>query len=405
MEMPLDDDAVLDLLREQEIDARQRWFAMLETIQEVSDRGLAAKYGATSMTTFLREVLTISPTEAAARVKASKALLGERQLTGQLALPVAPTTAEAAAEGAVGAEQVRVIITTVPKLPVGTQADAEAFLATQARIHDAATLGKIAQRLKATLDPDGRAPTEEPEKVRELTFSTTPDGKVRFRGVLDPEGAAIVKAVLDPLAKPHPVDGKRDQRTPARRNCDAFVEAMRRLLTAADLPTCGGERPQLLVTITWDNLRDGKGAARLADGSSVTAGDARRTACEANIIPVVLGGDSEPLDVGRGKRLATPAIRKAITVRDRGCAFPGCDRPPTWCQSHHCDEWLRDDGETKPDNMTLLCGQHHRTVHRENWQIRIRNGRAEFTPPTWLDPAQTPRHNTLHHPPELPNTT
>jgi len=54
--------------------------------------------------------------------------------------------------------------------------------------------------------------------------------------------------------------------------------------------------------------------------------------------------------------------------------------------------------------MTLLCGQHHRTVHRENWHIQIRNGRAEFTPPTWLDPAQTPRHNTLHHPPELPNT-
>jgi len=60
MEMPLDDDAVLDLLREQEIDARRQWFAMLETIQEVTDRGLAAKYGATSMTTFLRAVLTIS---------------------------------------------------------------------------------------------------------------------------------------------------------------------------------------------------------------------------------------------------------------------------------------------------------------------------------------------------------
>src|SRR5882672_12791512 len=116
MEMPLDDEAVLDLLREQEIDARQRWFAMLETIQEVSDRGLAAKYGATSMTTFLREVLTISPTEAAARVKASKALLGERQLTGAMTPPAAPVTAEAAAEGA---EQVRVIITTVPKLPAG----------------------------------------------------------------------------------------------------------------------------------------------------------------------------------------------------------------------------------------------------------------------------------------------
>src|SRR5882724_3364565 len=238
MEMPLDDEAVLDLLREQEIDARRRWFTMLVTIQEVSDRGLAAKYGATSMTTFLRAVLTISPTEAAARVKATKALLGERQLTGAMTPPVAPVTAEAAAEGAVGAEQVRVIITTIPKLPAGAQADAEEFLATQARIHDAATLGKIAQRLKATLDPDGPAPTEEPEKVRELTFSTTPDGKVRFGGVLDPEGAAIVRAVLDSLAKPHPVDGKRDQRSPSRRNCDAFIEAMRRLLlAAADLPT------------------------------------------------------------------------------------------------------------------------------------------------------------------------
>ncbi|MGH3981216.1 MAG: HNH endonuclease signature motif containing protein, partial [Pseudonocardiaceae bacterium] len=108
-----------------------------------------------------------------------------------------------------------------------------------------------------------------------------------------------------------------------------------------------------------------------------------------------LGSDSMPLDVGRQHRLATAAIRDALAQRDQGCAFPGCHRPPRYCEAHHILEWL-DGGETKVDNMCLLCAYHHTIVHRQGWRIRIdARGRPEFTPPHTIDPTRTPLHARL----------
>jgi|TARA_B100001971_G_C18254882_1_gene581219 hypothetical protein len=110
---------------------------------------------------------------------------------------------------------------------------------------------------------------------------------------------------------------------------------------------------------------------------------ARRLACEAAIIPMVMGGASQPLDVGRRRYRITPAQRLALVVRDGGCVWPGCDRPPGWCEAHHLDEWLRDDGPTDLANLALLCSRHHHDVHEGGrvleqsdgeqgpWQVRL----------------------------------
>jgi hypothetical protein len=106
---------------------------------------------------------------------------------------------------------------------------------------------------------------------------------------------------------------------------------------------------------------------------------------------MVLGAEGQPLDVGRLSYAVTLAIRRALTARDKGCAFPGCDRPPGWAEAHHIIHWA-DGGRTAIWNMVLLCGTHHRAVHHDGWVVRIAaNGLPEFIPPRWIDPSQTAR--------------
>ncbi len=133
---------------------------------------------------------------------------------------------------------------------------------------------------------------------------------------------------------------------------------MTSLLDEGELPARGGHRPHLALTMGINDLIDGLGVATLDTGGCLCAGEARRLACDATIIPMVLGGDSMPLDVGRHQRLATAALRDALGHRDQGCAFPACQRPPRYCHAHHIVSWL-DGGDTSLSNMCLLCEYHH----------------------------------------------
>ena len=133
--------------------------------------------------------------------------------------------------------------------------------------------------------------------------------------------------------------------------------------------------------------------AVLETGVPISAGWARELACDATIIPIVLGANSEPLDVGRATRLIPPALRRALIARDKGCAFPGCRRPPRWCDAHHIKHWA-DGGATCLENLVLLCEYHHQVIHHSDWTVKIVDGRPQFTPPAWLDPLQRPRPPT-----------
>ncbi len=95
-----------------------------------------------------------------------------------------------------------------------------------------------------------------------------------------------------------------------------------------------------------------------------------RIACDAGIIPAVLGSRSEVLDLGRTRRLVTPGLLMALYLRDRGCTFPGCSRPPSWCDAHHCLHWC-DGGPTDLTNLALLCPRHHTIVHQKGYTATV----------------------------------
>ena len=130
------------------------------------------------------------------------------------------------------------------------------------------------------------------------------------------------------------------------------------------------------------------GTGTLAFTGPVTAATVRKIACDADIIPVLLGTQGRILDIGRTSRVFPPHIRKAITARDQGCAFPGCTIPAPWCEAHHINYWSQG-GTTTTDNGALLCTHHHHLIHKEQWQIQISAGIPWFIPPPHIDPRPT----------------
>ncbi|MGH3549401.1 MAG: DUF222 domain-containing protein [Pseudonocardiaceae bacterium] len=275
---------------------------------------------------------------------------------------------------------------------------AEAELAHHARSFHPTALHKIGQRILAHLDPDGPEPRDAPEvapAAGELRWWERRDGRLGLEGFLEPEHGAAFRTLIEQLAAPRPAAvGIPDTRGTSQRNADALLEICGLARAAQDCPSTAGEPPHLTVTIDWDALRTGLGVATLDYGAQISAAEARRWACDAKIIPVVLGGRSEPLDLGRAMRTVPLSIRRALVARDCGCAFPGCDRPPGMCHAHHCRHWI-DHGETKVENCVLLCEAHHRHVHRTGWEVLIQSGHVEFIPPAIIDPTRTPLHNPL----------
>ena len=141
-------------------------------------------------------------------------------------------------------------------------------------------------------------------------------------------------------ADPRPAtDGERDPRLAEQRRADALIDVCRLALTTDTLPDNGGQRPQLNVTVKYDTLTKELAAGTLDIGGQLSPTTVRRLACDALILPAVLGSHGEILDLGRQRRLFTGAVRRAIILRDGGCAFPGCDRPPSWCEVHHWMPW------------------------------------------------------------------
>lgn len=393
-------DGLLDELRAAEVDFRRSYARVLEVAAELEAERAGAVAGFGTTARLLAGVLNLSKGEARTRAEQAGLVASRRSLTGEVLPPTLPATAAELSAGSIGPAHLRVITTVMRRVPPSTHpetaAQAEQTLAHAARRFDPAALTRIGERLLAHLDPDGSAPAEEPEQQRELRVRTGSDGTISLTGKLDPEGGARVLEVLNSLnGRRPPVDGVPDFRSPTRRNADALVEAMSCLLDEGELPSRGGQRPHLVLTMRLTDLIDGLGSAVLDTGGCLSAAEARRLACDAGIVPMVLGSDSMPLDVGREQRLATPALRTALAQRDQGCAFPSCDRAPRYCHAHHILSWL-DGGETKLDNMCLLCEYHHTIVHRQEWHIRLdARGCPEFLPPRTMDPTRTPLHDPL----------
>jgi hypothetical protein len=219
---------------------------------------------------------------------------------------------------------------------------------------------------------DAKGYNEEQEQLaeeRSLQIGTRQDGCVLVSGLLDPVGGAAVRHALEPLAK---LSGAHDHRTREQRLADALVEQ------------CTGKaRVNLQVTATIQTLKGLAGAAagEMEFAFPPSAATVQRLACDCSVTRVLLDQDSLVIDVGRATRKLSPALRKALALRDRHCRWPGCERPASWCDGHHLVHWT-DGGETDLDNLALLCGRHHRMAHEGGWQLIKAEREIKVIPPT-----------------------
>ena len=203
---------------------------------------------------------------------------------------------------------------------------------------------------------------------RALDKAKGPLGMWRYTMLLDDEGAAIVDNAVEALAKPQPdpETGDHDPRTPAARRADALIDLVRRAVSSPDgVPRQA--KTSLVVTIGLDQLQQAsRGAGLTLDGSPLSIETVRRMACDAQVIPAVLGSHGEVLEQGRAERLFNRAQIRHLWLRDRHCTFPGCTRPATYCDAHHLVHWA-DGGPTDTNHGALLCQRHHTVVHTNRY--------------------------------------
>lgn len=240
----------------------------------------------------------------------------------------------------------------------------------------ALTLAELSQavRFTAQLMKPARELESDDERMRHaraLWTSPGPAGMTSYRLLLDPEGAAVVDAAVAAGSRPVPgPTGDPDLRPAAARRADALVEVIRRG-SAVDGDGAPSPKAQVVVTVPLEHLRETvRGAGLAATGQLLSPSTVRKIACDGLVIPAVLGSQGEILDLGRSQRLFTASQRRAIVVRDRRCTFPGCTRPPAWCDVHHVEHWSRGGG-TDLLNAALLCARHHTLVHQRDLTARV----------------------------------
>lgn len=226
-------------------------------------------------------------------------------------------------------------------------------------------LALLLRRARRTIKPPKDLEAEENgQRIRRALYTLpAAGGMTEYRVFLDPEGAAIIDATLSALSKPQPAeDGTPDPRSAPRRRADALVTIIQRGVAAPE-GTPQTTKAQVFVTIPLSDLRSKtNGAGITMTGQVLSPETVRRMACDASIIPAVLGSEGEILDQGRDERLFTRAQQRALWHRDKGCSFPGCTIPAQWCQAHHVQFWAHG-GHTNLDNAALLCQRHHTHVH------------------------------------------
>jgi Domain of unknown function (DUF222) len=392
-----------------------------QLIHQLTAQATPAELGANSWPKVLSEALRISTDEAKRRIKQAELLGPRTAMTGEPLPPTLPNVAAAQARGQIGSEHVRTIEKFFNELPsridAQTRDQAEADLARIATGLGPTQFRAAADRLALLLNQDGDLPDEaDRARRRYLTIDKQDAGGMsRFHGLLDPEARATLDAVLAKLAAPgmcNPddeapcVDGEPtdaavqgDARSPGQRNHDALKAMGRAVLASGELGRHNGLPATIIVTATLQDLQSGAGVASTGGGSLLPMRDVIRLASQSHHYLVIYDKHTrQPLYCGRAKRFATPGQRIVLHALERGCTRPGCTAPAYWCQVHHVDDWVADNGETNINDLTLACGPDNRLVEDGGWTTRKRNdGRTEWLPPPQLDTGQ-PRVNDFHHP-------
>jgi hypothetical protein len=376
-------------------------------VGQVDDRDLARTAGASSTQAYLMARLRMS------RSAAAETLAQARSMTD-----ATEPTRTAWAAGEISAEQAHLIGRAVARLGPGCDPDAvergQHHLIGHAQTLSMAQLHLVANRLVEVVDPDGAdqalAAQLEAEETRARHATVFrgrrgPDGIARFTGKIPNLHYDMLTKALDAITSPRrpdnqptatatPASAEQPQRLGyGQRLGLAFCDLIEHLPTS-QLPQHGVANATLVVTIDETRLRTGLGTATLDTGATISAGQARRLACNAAILPIVLGGDSAILDLGTSQRLFNRHQRLALATRDHGCIWPSCDRPPAWCEAHHTTPWNQA-GPTNLANGCLLCPYHHHLLHtNQGWTLHTApDGITEVIPPPSIDPRQQPtRH-------------
>ncbi|WP_299926018.1 HNH endonuclease signature motif containing protein [uncultured Nocardioides sp.] len=330
-----------------------------------------------------------------------------------------PRLVAAMREGSATLAQVQVIDRALnalpPTLPPQTVADAEEHLVERAREFGPKELGRIGRRILDVVAPEiaeaaeGARLAELEARARDvtrLTMRRLGDGTTRISSVVPDAAATRFATYLEAHANPRrahagattgkddsPGDVTATAHDPVarlaypRRMGEAFV-AFLETVDASQLPIHGGSATTVVVTIPLAALQAELAGAGIVGaglvpgddlaGDRISASQARRLACTANIVPAVLGGRSVPLDLGRSRRLFTPTQRLAMAVRDQTCRADGCDVPANWCEAHHLRPWEHG-GRTDIDDGALLCSHHHHRVHDAGYLVeRLPHGELRF---------------------------
>lgn len=357
----------------------------LRRLAEIERRGIYAHDGHLSAASWIAAQFRVTWGEA------------KRDTAVARSLDDMPSTRRALEDGEVSISAARVLTRIRQVDPIAFRDD-EAQLVDAARIHSMGDLHRVAAYWRQQVEREQLTDSEDAVRARRaLRAAVTFMGMVRLDGDLDPETGetllTALRAVLDADARDR---DDADRRTPAQRRVDALGEICRGWLDVADRPVIGGERPHVSVVVDVEALTggaDGRGrATRCTSGTVGVMSElghvgpvppelTRRLACDASVMRVVMAGASEPLDVGRRTAVGSPALRRAVVARDRRCRFPGCDRPPTWCDAHHVRHWA-DGGPTSIGNLVLLCRRHHRIVHaRRGFSVEMVDGEPRFRRP------------------------
>ncbi len=367
-------------------------------VRRVDESGLARKSGATSTGSML-----------AGSFGGDRAA-GDRLVRSAKALRSATRTEDALSRGEISSPQADVIASAIGSLPDETTPEqrqaCEDTLIGDASKFTIKDLRRRALRVtdafkpKAEADADENAALVSRERAAwarsEFWMVDNRDGTMRG-GFTIPEAAGdMLLSAIQGISAPrrdhlHDHPGSEDESVydrdldHRRRLGMGFAELCGHLPTDR-LPSGGGVGATLMVRLDYDSLIEGLAPATLSTGTRISAGQARKLACRVGLIPQVFNGKSLPLDHGEEKRLFTKHQRRAMEDRDGGCTFPGCDRPPAWCEAHHANRPFSIGKTTRLDEGVLICARHHHVVHDDGWSIRFHpdDGIPEYRPPGTL---------------------
>jgi hypothetical protein len=274
-------------------------------------------------------------------------------------------TIRALQAGDISLAHVRMILACLKRLRPCWVDQAEAILVEAATSLPPEDLRDILEAIRAAFGDDSAEEREQRRfDDRWVRTSRSFENMIHIEGMLDPESGATLRAALDAMLATRPAD---DTRTEGQATADALTDLARIALARRALPDICGDRPHITATVSWEKL-SGQLTERTAAAGSITPETARRLACDADIIPVVLGSEGQVLNLGRHTPTWSIHQRRAAAHRDSGCVWPDCTAELGRCQLHHLQHWAKG-GPTDIDNSAYLCHFHHWLVHHKRWTI------------------------------------